>query len=130
MSWRRGQTRECPRKTRASSSTEKVPPKVNKAEVDDKEDSPGKEKRVEDTQNNGEKNAREDGDRLKGILHEANVMLKSINGGKETKGSRDREKRLEELQKQLDDLKVRAVKVTKISCKGGGLLDSGATHAS
>ena len=55
-------------------------------------------------------------------------MLKSINGGKETKGSREREKRLEELQKQLDDLKVRAVKVTKISCKGGGLLDSGATH--
>ena len=49
--------------------------------------------------------------------------------GKETKGSREREKRLEELQRQLDDLKVRAVKVTKISCKGGGLLDSGATHA-
>ena len=76
-------------------STEKVTPKVNKAEVDDKEDSPRKEKRVEETQNNGEKNAREDGDTLKGILHEANVMLKSINGGKETKGSRDREKRLE-----------------------------------
>ncbi|CAJ1424780.1 unnamed protein product [Effrenium voratum] len=66
-----------------------------------------------ETQHNGEKNAKEDGDTLKGILHEANVMLKSING----------------VAKQLDDLKVRAVKVTKISCKGGGLLDSGATHA-
>ena len=36
-------------------------PKVNKAEVDEKEDSPCKEKRVEETQNNGEKNAKEDG---------------------------------------------------------------------
>ena len=69
---------------------------------------------------------------MKGLLEEANRMLKTLHQGKEeNKGTQEREGRLERLQKQLDELKgLRVFKVAKVTDgEAEGLLDSGATHA-
>ncbi len=69
---------------------------------------------------------------MKGLLEEANRMLKTLHQGKEEvrKEPAEREGRLERLQKQLDDLKsLRVFRVAKVEEGGAeGLIDSGATH--
>ena len=72
----------------------------------------------------------ESGDVMKGLLEEATKMLKVIHGAKKEEPS-DREVKLQQLQRQIDDLK--SLKVFRIASLGEssrhGLLDSGATHA-
>jgi len=74
--------------------------------------------------------AEEPNDVMKGLLEEATKMLKVIHGSKKEEPS-DREIKLQQLQKQIDDLK--SLKVFRIASLGEsskhGLLDSGATHA-
>lgn len=69
---------------------------------------------------------------MKGLLEEANRMLKTLHQGKEEarKEPAEREGRLERLQKQLDELKsLRVFRVAKVEHGGAeGLIDSGATH--
>ena len=66
---------------------------------------------------------------MKGLLEEANKMLKAISAPKG--GVVEKDDRLEKLQKQLDELK--SIKVFRVSRLGfnseEGLIDSGATHA-
>ena len=69
---------------------------------------------------------------MKGLLEEANRMLKTLHKGKDEaeKEPTEREGRLERLQKQLDELRsLRVFRVAKVM-EGGleGLIDSGATH--
>ena len=75
-------------------------------------------------------NQEESGEVMKGLLEEANRMLKALKETKEEE-SGERAGKLQRLQKQLDDLK--AVRVFRIASlgegRGHGLLDSGATHA-
>lgn len=63
---------------------------------------------------------------MKGLLEEANRMLKSMSGPR----IEEREGKLDKLQKQLDELKhLRVFRLTKIEVGlEEGLLDSGATH--
>ncbi len=65
---------------------------------------------------------------MKGLLEEANKMLKSMNAPK----VEEREGKLDKLQKQLDELKnLKVFRLTKIEVGAEeGLLDSGATHPS
>ena len=64
---------------------------------------------------------------MKGLLEEANKMLKSMN----TPKVEEREGRLDKLQKQLDELKsLKVFRLMRIEVDAQeGLLDSGATHA-
>ena len=75
-------------------------------------------------------NVEESNDVMKGLLEEATKMLKVIHGSRK-KGPSDREVKLQQLQRQIDDLK--SLKVFRIASLGEsskhGLLDSGATHA-
>ncbi len=69
---------------------------------------------------------------MKGLLEEANKMLKAMSsstGGSIEEGSK--EQKLTRLQQQLDELKViKVFKISKVSMSSGeGLLDSGATHS-
>lgn len=76
-------------------------------------------------------------DTMKGLLEEANRMLKNMNGGEEpvekTVKLGGSEERIMNLQRQLDELRRASMKPFRISkCVKGshrGLLDSGATHA-
>ena len=63
---------------------------------------------------------------MKGLLEEANKMLKSMNAPK----VEEREGKLDKLQKQLDELKhIKVFRLTEIEVGvEEGLLDSGATH--
>ena len=75
----------------------------------------------------------ESGEVMRGLLEEANRMLKNLNENKseKTEESEDREGRLRRLQRQLDDLRsLKVFRIASIGESGGhGLLDSGATHA-
>ena len=75
-------------------------------------------------------NQEESGEVMKGLLEEANRMLKALKDTKEEEMG-EREGKLKRLQKQLDDLKaVRVFRIASIGDgTGHGLLDSGATHA-
>ena len=69
---------------------------------------------------------------MKGLLEEANKMLKAMSsstGGSIEEGSK--EQKLTRLQQQLDELKViKVFKISKVAIgEGEGLLDSGATHS-
>ena len=66
---------------------------------------------------------------MKGLLEEANKMLKAISAPKTAEA--EKEGRLEKLQKQLDELKLLKVfRVSRMEMNSDeGLVDSGATHA-
>ena len=67
----------------------------------------------------------------KGLLEEANKMLKALQQGKNEEDE-GKEFRLQRLQKQLDELKtLKVFRISKIHTEEGdyGLLDSGATRA-
>ena len=85
-----------------------------------KEDSPTKEEPA---------SAREDpsSEVMKGLLEEANKMLKSMSAPK----TEEREGKIDKLQKQLDELKsLKVFRLSRIEADGQeGFLDSGATHA-
>lgn len=99
---------------------------VQKAEVESNkggsENSPEKESSGSSTE--------ESSDVMKGLLEEATKMLKVIHGSRKEEPT-EREVKLQQLQKQIDDLKL--LKVFRIASLGEsskhGLLDSGATHA-
>ena len=72
-------------------------------------------------------------DAMKDVLQEATKMLRSINVKTGKNGPEDDEKKLMELQKQLDGMRekmrVRQVRLSKMEIGGmRGLVDSGATH--
>ena len=86
-----------------------------------KEDSPKKEvESVADDNTN---------ETMKGLLEEANKMLRTISTPRAGEG--DRDVKLEKLQKQLDDLRsLRVFRVARIEVnEEEGLIDSGATHS-
>eukprot|EP00435_Cladocopium_sp_Y103_P074775 s194_g51.t1 len=73
----------------------------------------------------------DDSQAMKGLLEEANKMLKAIQQGK-TEEDEGKEVRLQKLQRQLDELKtLKVFRIAKVHAEAGdyGLLDSGATHA-
>ncbi len=100
---------------------------VQKAEVESNKG--GSESNVKEETSNHVL-AEESGDVMKGLLEEATKMLKVMHGSKKEEPS-DREIKLQQLQRQIDDLK--SLKVFRIASLGEsskhGLLDSGATHA-
>ena len=79
---------------------------------------------------------REDGSAtVKGLLEEVNKMLKSLTQTESSeaseRGSRDQKKSstLEALQKQINELKQKTIKLSRLAQDGAmGLVDSGATH--
>eukprot|EP00435_Cladocopium_sp_Y103_P057763 s1049_g20.t1 len=74
----------------------------------------------------------DDSQAMKGLLEEANKMLKTIQQGKKIEEDEGKEVRLQKLQKQLDKLKtLKVFRIAKVYAEAGdyGLLDSGATHA-
>ena len=85
-----------------------------------KEDSPSKEEPT---------SSREDpsNEVMKGLLEEANKMLKSMS----TPKVEERDGKIDKLQKQLDELKcLKVFRLSRMEADGQeGLLDSGATHA-
>ena len=88
-----------------------------------KEESPVKEETQEDRK---KEEGHSQNEVMKGLLEEANRMLKSMSGPR----IEEREGKLDKLQKQLDELKhLRVFRLTKIEVGlEEGLLDSGATH--
>ena len=74
-----------------------------------------------------------DANAVKELLQEANKMLKSLtreeSSSKVEKGDDKKSTTLQGLQKQLDELKLKTMKLSQLSTGGAlGLLDSGATH--
>ena len=74
-----------------------------------------------------------DANAVKELLKEANKMLKSLTreegGSKPESGGDQRSEVLQGLQKQIDELKQKTMKLSRMSTEGAlGLLDSGATH--
>ena len=88
-----------------------------------KEESPVKEETQEDRRR---EESHSQNEVMKGLLEEANRMLKSMSGPR----IEERDGKLDKLQKQLDELKhLRVFRLTKIEVGlEEGLLDSGATH--
>ena len=70
------------------------------------------------------------GEVMRGLLEEANKMLKGIQDSRSEDGG-EKEGRLQKLQRQLDELKaIRVFRIASLSPGSGhGLLDSGATHS-
>ena len=104
-----------------------------KAKTSKKEESPeeDKTKRMEETSMSSPGKPKEDETVMVNLLEEANRMLKSISGQAEQKEETSMEK-LASLQAQLNQLKLKTLKLTRIS-EGSlenavGLIDSGATH--
>ena len=77
------------------------------------------------------KGAKGEADALQNVLEEAGKMLRSLTVA--STGEIGRDAKLEDLQKQLNEMKIRKfgeVKISKIDFRNEmGLLDSGATHA-
>ena len=138
--------KDCPRKQQdkeGGNRTEKSPSKIAKVtEVDDEQSSHQGDQAessgaTSSTSTGNAKNAKDakEGDALQSVLEEAGKMLRSLNIKAATSTGRDdRDVRLNDLQKQLDQMKrlraLRFVKVSKIDyLPEYGLLDSGATHA-
>ena len=96
------------------------------AKVVKKEEATKKEEVAKEGSNEGDSS-----EAMKGLLEEANKMLKALQQGKNEEDE-GKEVRLQKLQKQLDELKtLKVFRISKIHTKEGdyGLLDSGATHA-
>ena len=73
----------------------------------------------------------DDSQAVRGLLEEANRMLKALKQGK-AEEPEDKDVRLKKLQDQLDELKsMKVFRIAKVHAEGEdcGLLDSGATHA-
>ncbi|CAL1143731.1 unnamed protein product [Cladocopium goreaui] len=91
-----------------------------------KEEATKKEEVAKEGSNEGDSS-----EAMKGLLEEANKMLKALQQGKNEEDE-GKEVRLQKLQKQLDELKtLKVFRISKIHTEEGdyGLLDSGATHA-
>ena len=121
--------KDCPRKQQdkeGGSRTEKSPSKIAKVtEVDDEQSNHQGEDQAEysgattSTSKGNAKNAKDvkEGDGLQSVLEEAGKMLRSLNIKAATSTGRDdRDVRLNDLQKQLDQMKrLRALRFVKVS---------------
>ena len=108
----------CPRK---SSRNELHKTKVLKEEEDGSQSS-----------TSPQKEEKPDTSTMKELLEEANKMLKSITGaeGSEKVEKSARDEVLKTLQRQIDELKQKAMKISRLSTGSAmGLIDSGATHS-
>ena len=103
------------------------PRSIQKAETDATKPAVETAKETETSTSPGQE---ESGEVMRGLLEEANKMLRALKDTKEEEMG-EREGKLKRLQRQLDELKsIKVFRIASLTEGGGhGLLDSGATHA-
>ena len=111
---------------KGSSSSPPTRPKIQKAEGEEQDKGKGKTEEAED----GE------GGSMKGLISQANKMLKSLTENSSSTSSttsepnEERDRMVTKLQEQLNALKLKTFQLSRMcSSSVCGLIDSGATHA-